>query len=198
MKKKSVMVLTAIILLVAGGAQAAIVTAISGADINTSYTSGVLTLSDTIELVVTQGTQVSYSNTTFLLTAYLTADYSVGGQAKGEFGQGTFTITAPDSSVLLSGQVTDLVLEGIAGGMLLGGSGTVTIDGDSLLLASIGADSIDGDVVAITFQINPAPISDFSSDYVGRTNVTFLPIPEPATLSLLGVGVCALLRRKRN
>ena len=47
--------------------------------------------------------------------------------------------------------------------MLLGGSGTVTIDGDSLLLASIGADSIDGDVVAITFEINPAPISDFQA-----------------------------------
>ncbi|HDS84457.1 MAG TPA: PEP-CTERM sorting domain-containing protein [Phycisphaerales bacterium] len=195
--KKSMMVFTAIVLLVAGGAQAAFITAVSGADINTSFSSGVLTLSDTIELVVTKGTQVSYNNTTFSFSAELLADNSVGGQASGVFGNGAFTITASDSTVLLSGQVQQITLEGIGGGTLLGGAGVVSIDAGSLL-ADIAPGYTQGEVVAITFQISPGPIADFSGDYTGRTNLTIVPIPEPATMTLLGVGVAALMRRKRG
>jgi hypothetical protein len=55
-----------------------------------------------------------------------------------------------------------------------------------------------GEVVEITFRLNPPNISDFSVPFVGKSNVTLTPIPEPATLALLLLGSIGLIRRKRS
>jgi hypothetical protein len=55
-----------------------------------------------------------------------------------------------------------------------------------------------GDIVQITFQVTPLGISDFSAGFTGLSNITMTPIPEPATVALLGIGgMAALIRRKK-
>jgi len=199
MKKRLSVLLSVAVLIMAGAVQGAFITSVNGSDISTSFTSGTLSVTDTIALVVQYegGGQTSYADTTIQFTASLLADNSSGGVANGVFGKGSYTVLDSASNVLLSGDVDQLTLMGTAGGFLLGGSGSVTLNAGSLK-SDMPSGTGSGDVITITFQLTPGPVQDFSSDFIGRTNLSIHPIPEPATMMLLGLGSMALIRRKRS
>ncbi len=200
MKKTLLVVSLFALVMAASPARGEYISSISGTDVDAVFASGQLTLSDTIELVIQYegGTQTPISNAVFSLTAELFADNSSGGVASGLFNNGTLLITAADSTVLLSGVLQELTLESLSEGMLLGGSGVVTLDAGSLK-SDIAPGYEFGELVSILFQIEPSPVYDFSTDFSGRANLTILPIPEPATMLLLGLGGgVGLIGRKRR
>lgn len=197
--RKSILAMVLAVALVAVPAQAALtITSISGSDVNTAFTAaGVLTISDTIELVVQydDNSQVSYNGVQVSFVTNLVADNS-GAAADGDFGGGSYTITANDATVLLAGTITGADLGGLFGGFILAGQGVVTMDSGSLL-AAMPAGANTADLVNIIYSLVPAPVGDFSGAFTGGTNLTIMPIPEPATLVLLGLGSLTLIRRKR-
>ena len=197
MKKSSWILTLAAVLLAAPTLQAAFITSVSGSDIATSYSAGTLLISDTLSLVVQydDNSQVSYDNSTFVFTANLVADNSTGGIADGTFGNGSFTITDSSSNVLLSGQVLDFRLGTIY--FFLGGPGQVTLDSGSLL-SDIPAGYNLGDTISILYNLKVGPVTNFAGRFTGSTNMTIQPIPEPATMLLLGLGSLTLIRRKRS
>ena len=200
MKKTLLVVSLFALVMAASPARGEYISSISGTDVDAVFASGQLTLSDTIELVIQYegGTQTPISNAVFFLTAELFADNSSGGVASGLFNNGTLLITAADSTVLLSGVLQELTLESLSEGMLLGGSGIVTLDAGSLK-SDIAPGYEFGELVSVLFQIEPSPVYDFSTDFSGRANLTILPIPEPATMLLLGLGGgVGLIGRKRR
>ena len=196
MKKSIGFLALAAILLATAPLQAAFITSISGNDMVTSYSAGTLTINDSISLVVQydDNSQVSYNNSTFAFTANLLADNSAGGIADGTFGNGSFTITDSSSAVLLSGQVLNFQLGTLY--IFLAGPGQLTLDSGSLL-SDLPAGYTLGNSVSIMYNIKPGTVTDFSGSFSASTNLTILPIPEPATMILLGLGSLAMIRRKR-
>ena len=185
--------------LVAVPAQAAFITSISGSDVNTAYNPGVLSITDTIELVVQydNNSQVSFNGVQVTFTSSLVTDNS-GAAAAGTFGGGSYTIVDSASNVLLAGTITGVDLGGLFGGYILAGQGVVTMDSGTLL-AQMPAGSTQADLVNIIYSLVPAPVNNFGGAFEGGTNLTIMPmpIPEPATLVLLGLGSLTLIRRKR-
>ena len=157
---------------------------------------GVFSLSDTADIVVeeTGGGQTTYDNGSFSLITSLENDVSTPPIASGEFAGGSFSILDSASSALLEGNVLFINLVELYDGIgILGGVGQFQVTGGSL---SGDFQPSLGDIVQITFQIAPN-ISDFSQAFRGVSNLTLTPVPEPATICLLGFGTLALLRKRR-
>lgn len=196
--KWSVLAIT--FLLAVGLSQAAFVEFISGTVIDTEYNAatGQLTLSDTI-LVVLQdenGVQSGLFNAAFYFTAFLQQDDSVpGSNAMGIFGNGSFTITDM-SGLVLGGNVDRLDLQGTHSGTQLSGNGNLTLD-SGWLLADIRPGYNLANLWNLQFRLDQA-VLNFSADYTGASDINITPIPEPATLAILGLGGLALLRRKHS
>jgi hypothetical protein len=196
MKKSIGFLALAAVLLAAAPLQAAFITSISGNDMITSYSAGTLMINDSISLVVQydDNSQVSYNNSTFVFTANLLADNSSGSNADGLFGNGSFTITDSGSNVLLSGQVLNFQLGTLY--IFLAGPGQVTLVSGSLL-SDIPAGYGLGDTTSILYNLKVGPVTNFAGSFSGSTNMTIQPIPEPATMILLGLGSLTLIGRKR-
>ncbi|MBN2513286.1 MAG: PEP-CTERM sorting domain-containing protein [Sedimentisphaerales bacterium] len=176
--------------------QAAFITSINGSDINTAYDSGTLTLSDTISLVIhyDNDTWTSYSNAMFQLTATLITSNGVTGT----FGDGSYTIADNTSNILLSGQVQYLPLTIMFGGTILAsGPGVVTLDSGALL-SEIPSGSTQGNLITLLYNFNTGIVTDFSGSFEGATDASILPIPEPTSLLILGLGSLLLVGRKRS
>ena len=158
---------------------------------------GVFSLSDTADIVVeeTGGGQTTYSGGSFSLTTSLENDVSVGTIASGEFSGGSFSIMDNTPSALFEGNILFINMQELYDNFgVLGGVGQIQVTGGSLSGNFIPAT---GEIVEITFQVVPASINDFQQNFVGASNLALTPVPEPATICLLGLGVLGLLRKRR-
>lgn len=164
-----------------------------------TYGNGVLNISDNADIVVEYDTgQYTYDDGSFALSTSLFSDNSSAGIASGLFKGGSLLIQDSDGDNLLAGDVMELQLSEVPSVTgLLAGTGLFEVTGGSLE----DPFALDyGEIVQITFNLDPADIDDFSADFTGISNVTLEPIPEPATVSLLllGSGLTVLLRKRRR
>lgn len=158
---------------------------------------GVFSLSDTADIVVevTGGGQTTYNDGFFSLTTSLENDVSIYPVASGEFSGGSFSIMDSTQSALLQGDILFINMVEVYDGIgILAGVGQFQVTSGSL---SGDFQPAYGEIVQITFQIVPGSINDFTQDFIGNSNLTLTPVPEPATLCLLGLGALGLLRKRR-
>lgn len=201
--KKRVWILTTIVLLSISVFSHGAIEYINATDLNTQFdpvggdfSLGVLTISDIADIVVeeTGGMQNTFDDGSFNLITSLWADNSGGGIAQGQFVGGILEFLDSSNAGLLTGNVLSLnIIELFDNSGILAGSGLFEVTGGSL-----EADFTEsfGEIVQITFQVNPASIDNFSSRFTGVSNITVTPIPEPATILMLGLGALALIRKK--
>ncbi|MGD0786146.1 MAG: PEP-CTERM sorting domain-containing protein [Sedimentisphaerales bacterium] len=177
-----------------------IIQSMSATNVNTSFagSGGTLTMGGMggVNLQYTSGAVNTYDNGHFSLNTYLLSDAaSGGGIARGTFAGGSFMYQDSGPVTLLSGSITSLSLTEVYDGSgMFSGNGTFTVTGGTLQ-SYFGANGI---MVDISYSITPNTISDFSHDFAGSSNMTILPVPEPATITLLCSGALALLRRKSS
>ncbi len=181
------------------------IVSISGDTLDTSFdpTTGLLTVQDNCDVVVeyADSTQNTYTGGSMAVLAYLLSDNSTLGMAIGVFGNGSLTVKDGSSQDLLTGVLLDLTLIETSQHNLAG-IGQFRVTGGLLAFDFVAV----GDVVDLTFNLNPPDISDFASALGGESDVTLVgdaegdPIPEPLTMFGLLLGICGVggyVRRKR-
>jgi hypothetical protein len=169
-----------------------------------AYGSGVLTFAkNPIDIVVqdTLGVQTTFNDGQFSLSTDLFQDLSSGGMVKGDFRGGSLLFKDNGGNVLLSGAAVSLILDEqdvyvppmpTPVFVYLTGTGLFSVTGGSLL----GDFGPAGSFVQITFNLSPTNPVDLSQGFSGTMNLTAVPIPEPATMAMLGLGALAALRRR--
>ncbi len=174
---------------------------ISATNAGTSFVGGVggeLTMNGVggINVQYASGT-VTYGSGQFNLNTNLSSvDVLSGGIVRGNFTGGAFSYKDVLDTTLLLGSIETLNLtETYNGSGMFWGEGYFIVTGGTLQL-DFGAN---GKMVDISYSITPNTINNFSSPgFTGSSNMTVLPVPEPATICLLGLGVFSLIRRKKR
>lgn len=195
--KKSVLIICVGLLAVASTVQATAIRSMSATNAGTAFVggSGVLTMSGVggINVEYEDDTTTTYGSAQFSLNTTRTADTSGSGMASATFAGGSFSYMDSGSIVLLSGSITSFTLSEFVNnsGMFIG-TGSFTVTGGTLQ----GDFGPTGSMVDISYSVIPNAISNFSTSFTGSSNMTILPIPEPATMALLIPAILAL--RKRN
>jgi hypothetical protein len=178
---------------------AAPIQSMSATNVGTSFVGGggALTMSGVggINVQYTSGDVNTYVSGQLSLNTTLTSDNSSGGIADGDFAGGVFSYKNSGGDVLLSGDIISFnLVETRNNSGMFWGDGHFTVTGGILQ-----ADFLpQGDMVNISYSVQPNIISDFSSDFTASSNMTVLPIPEPMTIGLLGMGGLAILRKKKR
>ena len=189
-----------VVLLAAGSVSHATIQSMSATGLTTSFTAddGVLSIWDTADIVVenTLGQQTTYTQGEFDLSTFLQTDASSGGIAIGYFAGGALSFIDSDNNALLTGNIISIDIVELFDGLgMLAGHGQFEVTGGTL--ESDFALPY-GDIVQITFNVSPASIGDFTADFTGSSNITVMPVPEPATICMLSLGGLSLLRRRKS
>lgn len=202
--RKAVLIVIAILLFFCSQSQAVIISSINANHLDTifqnvggNYNIGLLNISDKADIVVEyeSGEQTTFPGGSLALTTSLKTDTSYNGIAGGYFEAGVLSILDGKSDTLLSGNIDYLNLSEIMDGSgLIAGNGLFEVTGGSL---ENDFDYHIGEIVYLTFKVIPKDFIDLSSNFTGYTDITFYPVPEPATICLLGLGVLGLLRERR-
>jgi hypothetical protein len=163
----------------------------------TTYNSGTENLSvlgdpTNVTVEYENGDQDAYSGSYLLLNVSRQQDNSENGTVKGDFGNGSFILKDSSNNVLLAGSSVEMqIIESFPG--VITGQGSLDVT-DGSLKNDFG---LNGDLIQISFNVNPADISNLSEDFSATTNVSAMPVPEPATIALLGIGGFAAVRRRK-
>ena len=203
MIRKFLIVFTVVLIAAGSMVQAEPVKSMSATNVRTSFGGGigsVLAMSGVggINCEYLSGFVNTYGNAQFSLNTTLMSDNSSSGIASGDFAGGSFSYMDAGSNVLLSGTIVSFNLTEIYDNSgMFAGQGYFNVSGGTLQpdFGSIGSL---GKLVDITFSVTPNTISNFSSSFLASTNMTVLPVPEPATIALLTMGALALLKRKNS
>ena len=204
MKGSRIIVCLALVSMIAAGAFATPIAYISATTVPTTFTPGdginpgTLVLSGVRPLVIhaTDGSQSTIADVTYSLTTSLKEDNSTGGVVKGVFEGGELTLTDSLGGILFSGSIVAANLEEMPeGSVVLIASGPLGVTGGSLK-PDFGASATMYDLI---FTTEPMVIDDLSGSFSGFSDITVAPIPEPLTLTLLGLGLAGIVaaRRKR-
>jgi hypothetical protein len=196
--KKKVLFISIVALTVVGMAQATAIRSMSATNAGTAFVggSGVLTMSGVggINVEYEDDTTTTYGSGQFSLNTTRTLDTSAGGIASADFAGGSFSYKDSGSIVLLSGSIVSFNLaEFVNGSGMFVGSGSFTVSGGTLQ----GDFGPAGSMVDISYSVKPSAISNFSTSFTGSSNMTVLPIPEPATMALLIPAILALRKKKQ-
>jgi len=187
----------AVLLILAPPASAAI-KSISADDLDTSYvyTGGVGTLAvnDTavIDVEYLDTTHTSYNGTVVFSSILLVNERSGGNQAGGDFAGGQLYWSQGATDLLTCSLLALSLDETSVNSNILAGGGTFQVVSGTLMPDFGNA----GDIFMMEFRLSVG-ITSFYQSFTGRSDVSMVPVPEPATVTLLGLGASALMRRKR-
>ena len=158
---------------------------------------GELSLDGTLALIVHSGNgqQTSLLNSSFHLETSLVQDLSNGGILNGEFVGGSLLLK-DSNGVLLQGTIDRLLLTESFNDMgMISATGSFTVEGGSLI--DDWAQPY-GSIYEILFEVDPRILTDLSTGFSGRSNISLAPVPEPVAIVLLAFGIGGLVLRRRR
>jgi hypothetical protein len=168
----------------------AAVTSITATNAVTTFGSNVLQITGTNGLITYTSSNAPL-NGTFSMTLNMTADTSSLGVASATFGAGTFEFKDASNNILLQGSFTSFGLVETFPGMLSGNCSFIATAGLYQPDFSLG-----GSFMGFTFAVPFTDFTNFSKGFSGLSTMTATPVPEPATMGLLSLGVFGLLKRR--
>lgn|GEM_PF-6967112 len=194
--------------IIACGAQATPIEHISATVVHTSYDADlqILTLSEVrpieVGYVGIPGATVIF-DVEYSLTTYLTSDMSsMFGYVYGSFAGGSIALTTDsgDGDVLLSATIDSITV-------MAGGIDLIAWGNFSDITGTWADDWFDdkGKIFDLIWFEEPPGIDDFSESFAGGSDITIQPvvsgeyvIPEPLTITILGVGLAGIAVRRRK
>ena len=188
---------TAVLLLGASLAPATMIHEISVESVDTAYAFDALNPSASMLSIAQSGVTVvierpgnvqdELPDADFSFVTFLAADLSAGGRAVGDFVGGSIRITDSLGALLLSADVDRFTME-------------ENVSLPFCVLAGAGNFDVtepQGAVLELTWQFDQG-IDSFQEDFAAESDVTLAPMPEPTTMSLLGIGGMSTLLRRRK
>lgn len=162
------------------------------------HSTGILSISGVRPLNITyiDETIATLLDTTFELEANLGSSSNFGGIAYGLFDSGSIALTNGGVTLLAGNLVSLEVMETVDGIGQLAAYGSFTVNE---VAPSFEWELSAGSVVDMIFEVDPISFDDFATQsFEALSDITIKPIPEPLTLSLLGMGLAGMAAARRR